>query len=268
MNFHPDKCKVLPITNKKGQIPEYDNPLPFHEFWHEINGNVLEYVTEEKDLGVIITRRLSWIHHCEALLSRANRQLGLLRRTCYFIIDSKRRRALYLSLVRSIFEHCCQVWAPQARKSKDALEALQKRAVKWILREQHLRYPDRDYMQKLCNLDLLPMESKFIFSDLVLFFKIISETVSIKLPGYVSKVEPSHVKRVTRSTSSIAAGMDNCTYKCNIMPTVNAFKDSYFYRTVKQWNSLPIELRSLENIEHFKTNLKEHLWLGLGVKPN
>ena len=93
MNFHPDKCKVLPITNKKGKIPEYDNPLPFHEFWYELNGNILEYVTEEKDLGVIINRRLSWIQHCEALVSRANKQLGLLRRTCYFITDSKRRRA-------------------------------------------------------------------------------------------------------------------------------------------------------------------------------
>ena len=92
--------------------------------------------------------------------------------------------------------------------------------------------------------------------------------VAIDLPGYVSKVEPHHVTRVTRSTSAIAEGLDNSSYRCNVTPTVNSFRDSYFYRTVQQWNSLPVELRSLESIEHFKTDLKEHMWLNLGVKPD
>ena len=226
------------------------------------------FVTEEKDLGVIINRRLSWVQHCEALVSRANRQLGLLRRTCYFIFDAKKRRALYLSLVHSIFEHCCQVWAPQTRKSLDAIEALQKRAVKWILREQHMSFSDSLYLQKLCNLDLLPMKSKFLFSDLILFYKIVNRIVKIDLPGYVSRVEPHHVTRVTRSTSSIADGLDESSYKCNVNPTVNSFRDSYFYRTVQQWNLLPVKLRSLENVESFKADLKDHLWLNLGVKPD
>ena len=92
--------------------------------------------------------------------------------------------------------------------------------------------------------------------------------VGIDLPGYVSKVEPHHVTRVTRSTSSISEGLDDSRYKCNINPTVNSFRDSFFYRTVQQWNSLPVELRSIENVEHFTTDLKEHLWLSLGVKPD
>ena len=92
--------------------------------------------------------------------------------------------------------------------------------------------------------------------------------VRIDLPGYVSRVEPHHVTRVTRSTSSIAEGLDYSRYKCNINPTVNSFRDSYFYRTVQQWNSLPVKLRSIENEEQFKTDLKEQLWLNLGVKPD
>ena len=126
MNFHPDKCKVVPITNKKGQIPCYDSPLPFYEFWYELNGNMLEYVHKEKDLGVIINRRLSWIQHCEGLVTRANRQFGLLKRTCYFIFDQRRRRALYLSLIRSIFEHCCQVWPLKLKKLKMQLKMYRK----------------------------------------------------------------------------------------------------------------------------------------------
>ena len=92
--------------------------------------------------------------------------------------------------------------------------------------------------------------------------------VRIDLPGYVSRVELHYVTRVTRGTSSIAEGLDYSRYKCNINPTVNSFRDSYFYTTVQQWNSLPVKLRSIENEEHFKTDLKEHLWLNLGVKPD
>ena len=110
------------------------------------------------------------------------------------------------------------------------------------------------------------MKTKFVFSDLVLFYKIVKDMVAIDLPGYVSRVEPQHVRRVTRSTSAIADGVDNSTYKCNVRPTVNAFRDSYFYRTIEQWNELPIKIRSIENVECFKEQLKEHLWLDLGVK--
>ena len=128
MNFHPDKCKVVAITNKSLVFP-----LPFYEHNYSLNGRLLDYEKSEKDLGVIISNKLSWNAQCESLVQKANKQLGLVRRTCYFIVDSNQRRALYLSLVRSIFEHCCQVWAPQTLKSLNAFDLIQRRAVKWIL---------------------------------------------------------------------------------------------------------------------------------------
>ena len=109
------------------------------------------------------------------------------------IPPAKSAYKLYLSLVRSIFEYCCQVWAPQARKALDAIEALQKRAVKWILREQHLSYSDSTYLQKLCNLDLLPMKSKFPFSDLVLFFKIINRSKLNAICGTLGPCEAATI---------------------------------------------------------------------------
>ena len=36
--------------------------------------------------------------------------------------------------------------------------------------------------------------------------------------------------------------------------------NSYFYRTHIQWNNLPIEIKSIENYDHFKITLEEHLW--------
>ena len=263
MNFHPDKCKVVSITNKP-----LEHPLPFYEYWYSMNGILLDYVKYEKDLGVIINSKLSWSSHCDTLVNKANIQLALVRRSCYFILDSIQRRILYLALVRSLFEHCCQVWAPQNKKCLGPFELLQKRAIKWILKEQQMSYSDSDLLEKQYKLDLLPMKEKFVFSDLVLFYKIINDEVPISLPNYVSRMKPQHIKHVTRSTRAIAEGADKSKFSCNITTKIKAFQDSYYNRTVHAWNALPVAIRESVDVSNFKIALKEHLWLLLGLKPD
>jgi hypothetical protein len=263
MQFHQDKCKVVRITNK---FTNFD--LPFYEFWYTLNGKVLDYVISEKDLGVIINSKLSWVEHCASIISKANNQLGLVRRTCYFMNDKNERRALYLSLVRSLFEHCCQVWAPQDCNSVNAFDLLQRRAVKWILKESHISYSDEDFLIKQRELDILPMKNKFIFSDLTLFHKIIYETVQIKLPNYVIRIEAQDIKHATKSNILISKGTDQLKFKCNTLPKINAFKNCFFVRTLKQWNELPLTLREIVCPDKFSLALKDHLWLILGFEPD
>jgi len=53
MEFHPDKCKMLRITNKRKII----------ESCYYIHGHELENVTEAKYLGVTLTKKMSWNTH-------------------------------------------------------------------------------------------------------------------------------------------------------------------------------------------------------------
>ena len=263
MKFHPDKCKAMAITNKC-----LDYPLPFYEFWYHLDKKLLCYTDSEKDLGILIDHKLSWTSQCETAVKKANKQFNLLRRTCYFIKDSRQRRALYLTLVRSIFEHCCQIWSPQNPTSLDLFDKLQKRAIKWIVNEQQESYSDIVFLNKQKELDVLPMKHKFLFSDLVLFYKILKDEVKIKLPFYISRIESQDVKSVTRSSKPIRDGKDTLKYKCLVQPKVKCFQDCYFFRTVKNWNELPYELRSTDSTNKFKILLKEHLWLILGLEPD
>ena len=263
MQFHQDKCKVVRITNKHTNFD-----LPFYEFWYSLNGKVLDYEISEKDLGVIIHSKLSWAEHCASVISKANQQLGLVRRTCYFMSDTNERRALYLSLVRSLFEHCCQVWAPQDFKSLNTFDLLQRRAVKWILKETHISYSDETFLTKQRDPDILPMANKFIFSDLTLLQKIIYKTVQIRLPNYVTRIEAQDIKYATKSNFLVSNGKDQLKFKCNTLPKINAFKNSFFVRTLKRWNELPIILREIECPEKFSLALKDHLWLILGFEPD
>ena len=261
MTFNLEKCKAMAITNKC-----LDFSLPFYDFFYHLDNEILDYATNEKDLGVICDHKLSWTTQCDSIIVKATSQFNFVRRTCYFITNSKQRYELYLSLIRSIFEHCCQIWSPQM-SSLTNFDKLQKRAVKWILKEQHTSYSDLTYLKKQKELDLLPMKEKFIFSDLILFYRIIRSDIKIELPFYISKIESQDVKYGTRSSQPIKDGKDDLKFVCKLKPKVKCFQDSFFVRTIDRWNEIPYNIRKIDNIDKFKVELKQHLWLILGLDP-
>ena len=105
------------------------------QFVYSMNETPISYTAVEKDLGVLINSKLDWTEHCNAIYAKANQRLGLLKRTCHFTKNIGKRRAFYLSQVRSHFEHCTIVWRPSAQTMVEKLESIQKRAVKWILND-------------------------------------------------------------------------------------------------------------------------------------
>ena len=83
-------------------------------------GNIfLQRVQEEKDLGITISCNLSWDSHVTCIVHKANRMLGLLKRTCPLITDFKVRRTLYLSLAKSQLSYATEVWSPANVKLND-----------------------------------------------------------------------------------------------------------------------------------------------------
>ncbi|MCP4491633.1 MAG: hypothetical protein GY820_30650, partial [Gammaproteobacteria bacterium] len=186
MKFHPDKCKVLSVSNNTIESSIWSICLPFQLFVYTLNGTDLDFVKSEKDLGVFVTTNLSWEDNILALCTKARSRLGLMKRTLRFIKDARQKRAFYLALIRSIFEHCSIVWRPTTVALNDRVESIQRKAVKWILGEQDHHYNDFEYLSRLKNLDLMPMEYKFRYTDLVLFHNIYNGQSVIKLPDYLT----------------------------------------------------------------------------------
>ena len=58
-------------------------------------------MSTEKDIGVNIANSLTWNTHIHAITAKANKLLGLLKRTCPLLNDVSARRSLYLALVKS-----------------------------------------------------------------------------------------------------------------------------------------------------------------------
>ena len=277
MKFHPKKCKVLSVSNRAADNSVWSIWLPFQTFVYTLNGIDLDFVQSEKDLGVFVTSNLSWEENILALCTKARSRLGLMKRTLWFIKDEKQKRAFYLSLVRSLFENCSIVWRPTTCLMNDKVESVQRKAVKWILGEQDHHYNDFEYQSRLKSLELMPMESKFLFTDLIIFHNIYYDQSVIKLPQYLTPLTDDDRNRLRPNIrppvrlGAEAPGLpdmnqrrinrhDSLSLKCTIEANDHSFKNSFFFRTFSEWNDLPTELKGDTDPGVFRTNLKKHLW--------
>ena len=98
--FNASKCKVLTITRKKKPV--------IYEY--TLGSKKLTRVDHEKDLGITTTTNITWDLHVNTVVAKANKMLGILKRTCTSITDVTIRRTLYLSLVKSRLLYASEVW--------------------------------------------------------------------------------------------------------------------------------------------------------------
>ena len=97
---------------------------------------------------------LSWNAHVDKISSKANKILGLIKRTCRGLTDVTTLRTLYCALVRSQLEYCTVVWSPYTARNVDKLERIQRRATKFILKT------DVEYDTRIERLNLLSLKDR------------------------------------------------------------------------------------------------------------
>ena len=84
--------------------------LSFVSYHYHLAQNLLSYADSERDLGVHVNKSFNFNEHCEKLLTKANQQLGILKRTCHFVTNKNWQRVLYLALVRTLFTNLEAMW--------------------------------------------------------------------------------------------------------------------------------------------------------------
>lgn len=146
------KCTVISFQRKK-------QPLLFN---YHIAGTCIQRTNVVTDLGVLLDTQLTFRQHLSMIISKANRQLGLIFRIGNEFVDYGTMRALYCSLVRSILETACVVWDPHYEFWSQRIERIQKHFVRRICRTLPWRDPDHlPPYESLCLLiGISPLEQR------------------------------------------------------------------------------------------------------------
>ena len=106
-----------------------------------LGGSVIERVVTYKLLGVYISDDLSWNVHIEHIVKKANKCLYALRALKKSGLTITQLVQVYCSIVRSVLEYACPVWAALPKCLEDILASVQKRAVRIVCRTVTMTTP-------------------------------------------------------------------------------------------------------------------------------
>ena len=123
MSFNINKCEVIQITLK--------NPI---QSAYYLYGHQLKQVTEAKYLGVTLDSKLNFNKHIDAVCKKVNTMLSFIRRNLHTQLTHVKSQA-YRMYIRPILEYSSTVWAPHTKRSIDKLEAVQKRAARYVMND-------------------------------------------------------------------------------------------------------------------------------------
>ena len=177
----------------------------------------------------------------DRITAKDNKVLGLLKRACRDLNDVDSMRTLYCSLVRPLLEYSCETWNPYTKRNSDKLEAVQRRATRWITRS------DDDFDTRLSKFKLLSLfDSRFI-RDVTFLFNVINDHYDIDLSNKLIFCKD-------RSISCNLRKNDTQDLVLNFSRT-NGLKYSFFNRIVGERNILPNQIKESNSIETFKKNV-------------
>ena len=186
-----------------------------------------------------------WNSHINSITAKANKLLGLLKRTCPLLTDVKVRRTLYLTIVKSQVSYATEIWSPSLKSLKAKIERVQRRATRWILRVKPGKV---SYKDRLLKLNLLPLAYDREIKDLLFFYKALHGDIDLDVKNFVNFLNHGRT-RLSQKTTLLKVPLCRTT----------TFQSSYFNRIVKLWNCAcnVVNISTFSSPDNFQIFLKD-----------
>ena len=210
--------------------------------FYQLNGHILQKVSENPYLGLIIRDDLQWSSHIAKTCSKANSTLGFIRRNLRNVNSSFKQTA-YISLVRSVLEYSCSVWDPHLEKDISRIEGIQRKAARFVKSDYSSYNSVTDMMT---DLKWKPLQQRRREHRLTLLYKIINNLIAIP-PEELIHYNP-RTYRHKHSKQIIVKS-----------PNVNCYKYSFLPRTIIDWNNLTEDDVNCQTIAQFKAVMQKQM---------
>ena len=203
-----------------------------------MDGSVLEEKSSFKMLYLTLSCKLDWGSYIISIANTASKEIGALIRSMNFLSPEV---ALYLckSTIRPCMEYFCHIWAGSPSCYLELLDELQKRICRTV--------------GPSLAASLEPLAHRRNVASLSLFYRYYFGRCSSELAQLVPL--PFSRGRSTRYSDrlrSFSATIPRC-YK-------DVYVKSFFPRTARLWNFLPIECFPLAyDLSGFKSRINRHL---------
>jgi hypothetical protein len=229
MQFNVSKCKVMHMGHKN----------PRHVY--QMNGQVLEASSEERDIGVVVTENLKPSAQCAKAARTAQSVLGQLIRAFHYR-DRHIFMRLYKQYVRPHLEFSTQAWAPWTEGDKSCLEKIQQRAVRMVS-----GLLGDSYEERIAELGLETLEERRHQADMAMVHKIMHGKGQLDHTCWFEKAVDG--QRATRNSA------DPLNLRLN-HGRLELRRNYFSVRVVDPWNKIPANLKSEPKTDIFRAKYK------------
>jgi len=224
MNFNVSKCAVMHLGCNN------------IESNYKMGEADLSCVSDQRDLGVIITDDLKWGRQCDEAFKRASRTIGFVNRN-FHCRNKEIIIPIYKAMIRPLVEFAVQFWSPHLRKDIDKLERIQRRITKMIPELRNKSYPER-----LKELNLITLEKRRLRGQLIETFKYLKGFNNVQPEGLFDR---DHNIQLRNNGQKLVVKRFNTSVAQNFFPI----------EITQTWNRLPSNVVQSETVNMFKNRL-------------
>ena len=247
MRFNATKCYILSVKKKTN-------------YFYQLNDTILKEVDKNPYLGISITNDLKWSNHINNICKKASSTLGFIRRNLRHS-PAKCRKTAYISLVRSTLEYGAVIWDPFLKTDIEKIEKIQKRAARFITVDYKSR--ERGCVSRMLkDLELPELQERRKQLRLIFLYKIVEGlTPAIPPADYLKPIEVKRRIRATRytgfETSNIVTAHEKNNSRCFANPPAKTqvYRNSFFVKTIREWNQLDETIVTAPSADAFKSRL-------------
>ena len=224
MEFHPQKCQILRISNKL-------NAIKSKYFIHNVELNLTE---SAKYLGVIIDSKLKWKDQYMAACKKANGVLAFLKRNIWNC-PQKVKENCYKSLVMPILDYGSCVWDPHHQVYIEKFEKIHKNAARFVTNNYIMESGNTEL--NMLKLNWTPLEERRAKAKVTILYKALNGLIEIP------------VSQLNIKSYSTRSGKHTFTPPVS---NVDSHLHSFYPSTIRLWGGVPEAARSAPNLECFK----------------